>query len=97
MEEIDKNKLAKELLEILVAKLREKIQNYRCEVCANTHWQAIEFVSPIPLSNGLNINLGGQILPLFPIACTNCGNTHFFNLGILGLIDAFKVGKEVVK
>jgi predicted nucleic-acid-binding Zn-ribbon protein len=97
MEDINKYELTQEKQDIILAKLKEKIKNYSCDVCGNNNWEAVKHIANIPLTNELAIRLGGQILPLFTIACTNCGHTRFFNLGILKLVDELtkdKKGKE---
>ncbi len=36
-------------------------------------------LSWLTLGSNNSINLGGKILPLVPVTCTNCGNTIFIN------------------
>lgn len=77
---------------LISKKLEEKIKNYSCVMCGTNDWNLEPFIAPISLSNDISLKLGGQVLPLAPITCVNCGNTHFFNLVTLGLVD--KIGKK---
>lgn len=87
MEDKKKNQISDEELALIGTKLNEKIKNFNCVMCGEKNWTLEPFIAPITLSNDFSIKLGGQMLPLVSITCTNCGNTHFFNLVTLGIAD----------
>lgn len=90
MDNINKQKISDEEHQLIAKKLEEKIKNYFCTICTEKNWNLEPFIVPLSLSNDISVRLGGQVLPLVAITCANCGNTHFFNLVTLGLLDKIK-------
>lgn len=74
--------------------IRKRLKNYKCVLCDNTTWNLEPFMVTISISSDLSVRIGGEILPLVPITCSNCGNTHFLNLVTLGLLDVVKNAEE---
>lgn len=70
-----------------------------CPICGNKNWRVTnEFIALTVQEDLQSIKLAGVSLPLIPITCSNCGNTHFLNLITLGLRDLVeKKGGEKVE
>lgn len=76
--------------------LNERIGPYEgiggCPFCHQNEWTASTgYVFLAVQDDPDNIRLGGRGLPLFPLTCTTCGNTLFFNLMVLGLGELIEV------
>lgn len=88
-----------EIVQRIIAAIREKTANFdfRCPVCNHNTWHVPQDYTYLPLRKDFagGIRLGGPILPLVPLVCTNCGNTHLLNLKVLGLdLDSLKYAEE---
>lgn len=60
--------------------LNEKWKSKVCPMCGGNAWTYDDSLcTPLTLGTNNSINLGGKILPLVPVTCTNCGNTVFIN------------------
>jgi len=92
-----KNRFTVKQQQIIGDAIKKKLKNYKCVLCENTNWNLEPFMVNISVTSNLASRLGGEILPLVPITCTNCGNTHFLNLVTLGLLDIVKEGMEEKK
>jgi hypothetical protein len=59
-----------------------------CEMCKTpADWAVgIHIVSPIVIVNNA-FHLGAVIHPVIPVMCTNCGNTHYVNATVIGLVE----------
>ena len=69
-------------------------KDYHCEICKNPKWMIDPYMANIPVTNKVVVELSGSVLPLLPITCTKCGNTHFLNLSVLKLLDRIKVKED---
>ena len=67
--------------------LEEKWQDHPCAVCGVDDWSASDPVAVKPYPEDF---LGASIVPLIPVVCRNCGNTHFLNAVIAGLFPPRK-------
>lgn len=97
MEDTKDQQISERLRDLISKKLGEKIKNYSCVMCGTKSWNLEPYIVPLLLSKDISVRLGGQALPLVPLTCNNCGNTHFFNLVILGLSEEIvekKGGKD---
>ena len=79
----------RELMDRLIGKLKEVAPSpSRCALCGNNVWRPNLEYAAIPLHGSPK---GGKptshTLPLLPVSCTKCGNTHFVNLLILGFTE----------
>ncbi len=88
------NRITDEQRNQILKKLDERINNYSCVLCGQNQWNLEPFVVPLSVSSGFSIKIGGQMLPLTAMTCSNCGNTHFFNLVTLGLKGIFNKERE---
>lgn len=60
--------------------LNEKWSTKVCPMCGCNAWTYDDILcTPLTLGPNNSINLGGKIMPLVPVTCTNCGNTIFIN------------------
>lgn len=57
-----------------------------CSICGRTKFAVGDGISSI-VANNTPGQLAGPYMPLVSVLCTNCGNTQFVNLRILGLVD----------
>ena len=57
-----------------------------CNICGHNQWNLSQHVVAPTTLEGKNISLGGTIYPLVLVTCKNCGNTHFFNVVMVGLL-----------
>lgn len=87
------DRFTEEQLIIIKEAVNKWIKDYHCEICKNTNWLIDPFMVNLPVTNKVVVTLGGSVLPLLPITCSKCGNTHLLNLSILGLTEMIK-GKE---
>lgn len=76
----------------LIKKLEEKgVTNTPCQMCGNANWivENSGFAGiPRQTSNrNMSLDGGGVGFNLAVSSCKNCGNTVFYNLNILGLMD----------
>lgn len=65
--------------------LRARIDS-RCQICGNTNWNIETKVFELREFSSGDLALGGPIIPLIPMTCTNCGNTALINAIHAGLV-----------
>jgi hypothetical protein len=73
-----------------------------CSVCGTIKWNLQPAFVGIIASTDLTLKEGealhysnDKVMPCIALTCTNCGNTHFLNLGPLGLSqEDFRAPKE---
>jgi len=83
-----KDYFSQEKQEKTVEWLKKKWGNNRkCEVCKETNWIIQDFLSVPPRFEG-GISIGGSVSPNVTLICKNCGNTKFFNAGMMGLLTS---------
>lgn len=60
-----------------------------CVVCGTTAWSVSDgFLLASLADKPLDVVLGGEkAMPLIPITCGTCGNTHFINLLKVGISE----------
>jgi hypothetical protein len=103
-------KFSKETESRIIAALLPRLTDRRlglCGICGQRTWRVLNTFIAMPASTELE----GQpptspdvsptkasqdrILPFVGLVCTNCGNTHFLNLRILGLDELLLPAPEV--
>lgn len=73
--------------------LNEKWSSKVCPMCGGNNWTYDDNIyTPLTLGINKSINLGGRILPLVAVTCSNCGNTIFVNSLVANAYD--KDGEE---
>lgn len=58
-----------------------------CPICGEKRWTIEDVYQLHRFTPGVGLQLGGPILPVFPVLCVNCGYTMFFNALISGVIQ----------
>lgn len=64
-----------------------------CEVCEGNNWVIAEdIITPVILTN-LSMVIGSKAYPQVMMICSNCANTKYFNIALMGVkIDEKKDG-----
>lgn len=75
----------KKLLEYLEQKWG---RDSRCPMCGHKSWTVHDTTFEIREFNEGNMVLGGPVIPVVTIMCTNCGNTLFVNALQAGAVEA---------
>ena len=81
-----------ELTKAQKSKIREWLKAHwkgagECPVCQTAAWKLSDhMITPI-LYSGKNVTLGGAAYPMVMLICTTCGNTRFFNILIMGVLE----------
>jgi hypothetical protein len=65
-----------------------------CPMCGISNWNVQGRVFQLMEFNEGNLVLGGQLIPVVPIICNNCGNTVLVNAIVAGIVPP---GPEVKK
>ena len=63
--------------------------NHPCS-CSGGNWILSDTIFELREFNSGDLVIGGSsssIFPVIAISCGNCGNTHFFNAILLGLVE----------
>jgi hypothetical protein len=72
----------------VIQHLQKKWGNRACPMCQVAQWN----VEPQPYQlmqfHAGSLVVGGPIVPVFPVTCTNCGNTLLVNAIVSGAIAA---------
>jgi hypothetical protein len=87
----------KELSLRIIERLEERTKGSKpCSVCGQDDWMVQAKFAAITLTKDANrLVLGGESMPTVPLICTNCGNTHFLNLLVLGFkLEELRVDDE---
>jgi hypothetical protein len=66
--------------------LREKWAGRPCPLCAVGNWTVQTSAFELRQFYEGNMVLGGPIIPVVPVVCTNCGNTVLVNALIAGVV-----------
>lgn len=78
MAKIDANKVIKFL--------SEKWRNRPCPVCGISAWSVQDSTYELREFNQGNMVLGGPLIPVVPVICSNCGNTILVNAILAGVV-----------
>lgn len=66
--------------EKLIRHLNQKWKNKTCPLCGNTQWTVSDKIHELHEYQDSGVIIGsGNIFPIVPITCINCGNTIFIN------------------
>ena len=61
--------------------------NKICPICAQNRWTVSDELVEIRPFKGGSLVLGGAIMPLMVVTCSNCGHTLLFNAVLAGLVQ----------
>ncbi len=74
--------------EKLLSIINEKWTTKTCPMCSCNSWIVDDsMVTPLEIGEKKDLRLGGKMMPLVPVTCTNCGNTVFVNPLIIQAVD----------
>ena len=93
----DNGKLSADDLNKVVRWLNEKTKGHPivCSICQTANWTLSEhLVTATVVSPKGEVMLGGTTYPSASIICKNCGNTHFINAVMVGIIAPEKKGGD---
>ena len=68
-----------------------------CAMCGQTKWNVIDKFVAMPVIDHpqpMALVVGGATMPLVPVVCTNCGNTHLINVRVLGFTDMSELNMD---
>jgi hypothetical protein len=73
----------------VLAALNQRGAPHNCPLCHQSNrWAFADAFYFMVAQDGLpNVSLGGRGMPCAALVCSNCGNTQFINLLVLGLAD----------
>ena len=78
-------RLTEEQNKAILEKVQEKIKDYSCPLCKSKDATIQAYIINMQTSNNFSVRIGGDIMPVVPIICSNCGNTSFVSILTLGL------------
>ncbi len=67
--------------------LTEKWGNRDCPMCGKGPWEVQEKAFQLSEFHHGNLVVGGPLIPVIPVTCTNCGHTALVNAIIAGAIS----------
>lgn len=72
----------------LIANLQSKWGSRSCPMCGKGPWSVQDSVFQLmEFKEGVGLVLGGPIIPVIPVICSNCGNTVLVNAVIGGVVS----------
>lgn len=66
--------------------LRTKWANRPCPMCGGGPWTVQDSTFQLMEFSEGGLVLGGPVLPVIPVVCTNCGNTVLVNAIVSGIM-----------
>jgi hypothetical protein len=72
----------------LIAFLNAKWGGRACTMCSIVTWSVQDSTFELREFNQGNMVLGGPLIPVVPVICSNCGNTVLVNAIMAGLVAA---------
>jgi len=76
--------------------LNKFYSNYNCVVCGSNDWTTSDNLYELRKFNFGEISVqNSAIIPIVPVMCKNCGNTHLVNAILAGAIESrTKIGVQ---
>lgn len=65
--------------EKLLSHLKVKWASRPCPMCGSGPWNVQDSIFQLLEYSEGGISIGGPVIPVIPVACTNCGNTVLVN------------------
>jgi hypothetical protein len=59
-----------------------------CAVCGTSKWDLNDRIFELREFHGGNLVVGGQLIPVVNVTCSNCGNTIFINAIKAGVVES---------
>lgn len=70
-----------------IAFLQKKWGGKACPMCGQGPWNVQDKVFQLSEYNGGDFVVGGPLIPVIPVSCTNCGHTVLVNAIIAGAVQ----------
>ncbi len=70
----------------MISFLSQKWGEKKCNMCGGGTWEVQDKVFQLTEFHQGNLVVGGPLVPVVPVTCTNCGNTTLVNALISGAI-----------
>jgi len=64
-----------------------KWQNRNCPMCGGGPWEVQEKTFQLNEFHNGNFVVGGPLIPIIPVTCTNCGHTVLVNAIVAGVLS----------
>lgn len=74
--------------------LRTKWHGRPCPMCGAGNWNVQDSTYQLLEFNQGGLVIGGPVIPVIPIVCSNCGNTLLVNAITAGILAADSGGKS---
>lgn len=71
----------------IVDYLKDKWKGKSCPLCQSGHWMVQDSCFQLMTYNPDAFLVGGPVLPLIPVTCSNCSNTILINALLSGMIN----------
>lgn len=71
----------------MISFLSKKWGENKCNMCGGGTWEVQDKVFQLTEFHQGNLVVGGPLVPVVPVTCTNCGNTTLVNALIAGAIN----------
>jgi hypothetical protein len=71
----------------VITHLRDKWGGRVCQQCGEGNWTVQAKAFELRQFHGGSLVVGGAVLPLVPVICTNCGNTVLVNAIVAGAMS----------
>jgi hypothetical protein len=72
----------------MVEHLRTKWGGRSCPMCSAGNWNVQDSTYQLIEFNQAGFVIGGPVIPVIPIVCSNCGNTILVNAITAGIVGA---------
>jgi hypothetical protein len=65
-----------------------------CSVCGQETWSLGDHVFQVSEFDPTIVGIKGSLYPIVPLFCVTCGNTHFLNALLLGVMKPSEGGAD---
>ena len=74
--------------EKLLEEINKRWTNKNCPMCSHNNWNVdVNLVTPLKIADKGGVELGGRVMPLIAVTCTNCGNVLFVNPLVIQCVE----------
>ena len=71
----------------IIAHLNAKWVGRACPLCGVANWNVQNSTFQLMEFHAGSVVIGGPVIPVVPVTCTNCGNTVLVNALIAGVVQ----------
>lgn len=72
--------------EKVIKHLQEKWKGARCSMCGEGSWAVQDSAFQMTEFSHGGLAIGGPVIPVVPVMCSNCGNTVLINAILAGVV-----------